>query len=721
MHGLLGEVRHALRGVVRSRTLLVSGVLCLALGIGANATMLGILDTLLFRPPAHVVEADSLKRLFFTDAPPGFGEITSVSTSYPVYADLRRDNDVFSEMGAFATMDLSLDRGVRARKARVALVTASFLSALGVKPVQGRLFTRNEGDTLAPSFVALRRVTQALQAGSAVEGPGPTASVTLRPLQLARTPGQSPDMRIAQWIAAISFVVLAIAGLNVANLMLVRWSGRRREIALRLALGAGRGRIATCILAESVVLTVFGGLAALAVSLAGGSLLRVFLLPPGALAGSSLDLRRLALFALPTLAAVLLCGVLPALWAAVGLSGAGREVRPSHSRLQLVVLAGQTCLTLVLLVAAGLFILSLRNVRRLDLGLDVERVLVATTDLMGVGLPEEQSESTYYRALDRVRSLPGVEYASLAAMVPFLSSYAPGISVPGHGELPSLPTGGPYLNAVSEDFFTTVGMAVLRGRPLLATDREGAMRVAVVNESMATLLWPGEDPLGKCLHVGSPEAACSFVVGVVENARRLGLREGRTMQLYVPMLQAPSGLGPQALLARIPQNRPDLRSVLRHEIQALDPDLPFVDVRSLADLLEPQVRPWRLGMTVFTLLGLLALALGVVGIGATTLSAMIRRTYDLAIRGAVGARPHQLLWLVVRQGLGSAALGAGLGLAVVLAGSRAFEPLLFQVSARDPGLLVGAVLVLLAAATVASCIPGWRVLSLNLASVLRAE
>ena len=126
-------------------------------------------------------------------------------------------------------------------------------------------------------------------------------------------------------------------------------------------------------------------------------------------------------------------------------------------------------------------------------------------------------------------------------------------------------------------------------------------------------------------------------------------------------------------------------------------------------------------MTVFTLLGLLTLVLGVVGIGATTLSVMIRRTYDLAIRGAVGARPHQLLWLVVRRGLGSAALGAGFGLAVVLAGSREIEPLLFQVSASDPGILAGAVLVLLAAAAVASCIPGWRVLSLHLASVLRAE
>ncbi len=815
MHGLLSEVKHALRGLVRSRTLLVSGVLCLALGIGANATMLGILDTLLFRPPAHVVKADSLKRLFFTDSLPGFGEFTSASTSYPVYADLRRDNDDFSAMGAFATTDLSLDRGAGARKVRVALVTASFLSALGVKPVQGRLFTQNEGDIPAPSFVALashelwrrdfagessllgkelrlgralytivgvlpsgftgvgleavdlwlpinafdqvigpgwnesrgssflhvvgrlrpgvavdvaqRRATQVLRAGSTAEGPGPTARVSLHPIQRARTPGRSPDARIAQWIAGVSFVVLAIAGLNVANLLLVRWSERRREIALRLALGAGRARIAMCVLAESVVLTAFGGAAALAVAIAGGSLLRAFLLPEGTLPGSSLDLRRLALFALPTLGAALLCGVVPALWAsrtdpaAAGTSGVVRGMGRAPSRLQIVVLAGQMALTLVLLVAAGLFIFSLRNVRRLDLGLDVGQVLVATTDLEGMGLPEARSVSVYRSALDRIRSVPGVEHASLAAMVPFHSSYAPGISLPGRGELPSLPTGGPYLNAVSEDFFATVGMSVRRGRALLATDREGAMRVAVVNETMAGLLWPGEDPLGKCLGLGGPEAACSLVVGVVEDARRLGLQEGRTMQLYVPIAQAPSGLGPRALLARVSENGPALRGTLRREVQALDPELPFVDVHSLADLLEPQVRPWRLGMTVFTLLSLLALVLGVVGIGATTLSAMIRRTYDLAIRGAVGARPHQILWLVVRQGIGSAALGAGLGLAAVLVAGRAIEPLLFQVSARDPGILAGAVLVLMAAATVASCIPGWRVLRLDLASVLRAE
>lgn len=813
MEGFRSDLKHALRGLIRSRPLLISGVLCLALGIGANATMLGILDTLLFRPPAHIEDAASVKRLYFTDTFPGAGETTAPTTSYPIYAGLRRENDVFAELGAFATMDLSLGRGEKARKVRAALVSASFFSVLGVRPALGRLFTPAEGDTPAPSFVALvshelwsrsfarepsvlgerlrvgrdlytvvgvlpprftgvdlervdlwlpvnafesvigsgwhesrgssflevvgrlrsgvpeaegeRRATAVLRAASDAESSGTSARISLGPVQRARNRDGSADLRIAQWLTGVSFVVLVIAALNVANLMTVRWFERRREIALRLALGAGRGRIATSILAESLVLALLGGAAALGLALAGGPLIQVYLLPPGTLLESVPDLRRLALFALPTLGAAFLCGVVPALSqsrtapAATSLPWACWRGESSPLRLQAALLAGQMALTLVLLVGAGLFVASLRNVRRLDLGLDVERVLVTRFDPESLG--EARSGAIYGRALDRIRRLPGVEAVSLAAMVPLDTSYALGLSVPGRSGLPRLPTGGPYINAVSEDFFQTVGTTVGKGRTFTESDHKGSTRVVIVNETMARLLWPGENPLGRCVRIGGPEAPCSLVIGTVEDARRSGLREGRTMQLYVPLPQAPAGLGPQALLARLAEDRAPLREAIRREVQALDPELPFVEVRSLAELLDPEVRPWRLGRTVFTLLGSLALLLSVVGVGATTLYALIRRTYELAVRFAMGARPRQILWLVLRQGLGSALLGAALGLAAVLLARRAIEPLLFQVSPADPGILAGAVLVLIAAAAVASCIPGWRVLRIDPATVLRAD
>jgi hypothetical protein len=295
--------------------------------------------------------------------------------------------------------------------------------------------------------------------------------------------------------------------------------------------------------------------------------------------------------------------------------------------------------------------------------------------------------------------------------------------VPGLDQMPELDTGGPYVNGVSEEFFATTGTRLLRGRPFTAEDRAGSTSVTIVNQTMARLLWPGADALTKCLQIGREKstAPCSQVVGVVEDARRSDLQEGPTMQYYVPLSQAPASLPSRALFVRAKGNAEALLGSVRREVQALSPDLPFVEVRSLADLLAPQVRPWRMGAAVLALFGLLALALALVGLYGVVAHSMARRGYELAVRVALGAQERDVLWLALRQGLGIGLLGAAAGVVLSLGAAHFLQPLLFQVSAGDPAVLGLAAVVVVGLSLLASLIPGQRLRRVPPAGALRAE
>jgi hypothetical protein len=266
-----------------------------------------------------------------------------------------------------------------------------------------------------------------------------------------------------------------------------------------------------------------------------------------------------------------------------------------------------------------------------------------------------------------------------------------------------------------------MGIRIVNGRSFTSQDRAGSAPVAIVNQTMASLLWPHRDPLGQCLKIGGDTFPCSEVVGVARDAHSVGLQEGPTMQYYVPLGQEPASLSSRALFVRAAGDPEVLRGPLRREMLAVVPDLSFVDVQPLSDLIAPQMRPWRMGTAVLTLFSLLALVLALVGLYGVVAHAMARRRYEMGMRIALGAQWRSVLWLALRQGLTIGLLGALAGLILVLGAARFLQPLLFQVSAKDPLVLACAAALVLALALLASYIPGRRLKRIDPAMALRAE
>ncbi len=812
--GTVLDLREAARGLLRHRSVTFLAIACLGIGVGTSGAMLGLLDTLLFRPPAQVDQPEAVQRIYITNSFPGVGEVTASETSFPVLRDLGQVR-AFSAVGGFFSTDVGLGRGREARKAHAVLVTPGFLRTLGSRPFMGHLFTEAEGQPGIPGSVALlgydlwrrgygadakilgrqivigtqsytivgvlpagftgvdleavdvwlpmnaagslvgpkwatSRGTQFLeivarlrpgrQATAAQEAttvfraaalqagrPKPSARVSLGPIQRAQGPDAPSSLRIVLWLTSLSWIVLLVCCANVASLLLLRGFDRQGELGLRLALGAGRRRVARLTVCEGALLAMAGGGVAALICGPLSLLLGRWVLPDAAPSTLLPGARALATIAVLAVLAALVSAAAPALWSArrdltaMIRAGSSRERSPGLSRLSLGIPVAQLALTLALLAASGGFARSLYNVLHLHLGLDAARVLVVTMDLESAGYTPLQIDAIFQGAASRVKALPQVERVALGATVPFESSTTIKIAVPGMDQMPELDTGGPYINGVSGDFFAATGTRLLKGRPFEAEDRAGAAPVTIINQTMAGLLWPGGEALGRCVKIGGVKAACSQVVGVVEDARRSELQEGPTLQYYVPLSQAPQSLSARALFVRTRSDADALLGPVRRQVQGLMPDLPFVEVRSLAELLAPQVRPWRMGASVLGLFGLLALLLALVGLYGVVAHSMVRRTYELAVRMALGAQQRDLLWLALRQGVGMGSLGAVAGVVLTLAVSRFLQPLLFQVSASDPTVLGGAAILVVSLALLASLIPGRRVSRVAPARALRAD
>jgi predicted permease len=555
--------------------------------------------------------------------------------------------------------------------------------------------------------------------------PRPESHVELGPIQAAWGTGNQASVQVSLWIAAVSFGVLLIACANVAHLLIVRSLQSRRERAIRLALGAARSQLVSHTLFEGLLLAALGGLGALLVMVCGGASFAAFLLP-GALVEDFLDFHTAGPITILIVFTGLLCGILPALWQSrrapvEALKNVEGESGPGMGRTRSAMIAVQVALTFLLLVGTGLFVRSLWNVDRTELGLDPERVLVASVELQGSGFSDKQAKELYRQMLERVGRIPGVERASLAATVPLLNSMALPLTVPGRQDLPHLSTGGPYVNAVSEDFFVTLGTAVRRGRSFTTQDRSGAAPVAIVNETFARLVWPGSEAIDQCLVVGGPEAPCSRVVGVVQDARRSRIDEPATLQVYVPLEQSSAILSPQALLVRVHDDPARWVRILRKEIQTLAPALPWIDVEMLSDSLKNQVQPWKLGAAMFSIFGGIALFLAAIGIYASISFDLLQRQHEMGVRLALGASWGYML----RQGMRATTIVVGIGAAagaicVPLFGSF-IQPLLLGVQAMDPPVLLGAVLVVASTAAVAAYLPARRLRRLDPVAALRPK
>jgi predicted permease len=541
---------------------------------------------------------------------------------------------------------------------------------------------------------------------------------------------------VARWLLAVASIVLVIATANVANMMLARSVRRRREIAVRLALGVSLGRLARSLIAESLVLAVAGGLLGLALAYGGGEIMRRVLLPDIVWATPPVDLRVLGVAVVLTMAIGVGLGVAPAIQARRtdvnrALRSGSRESGVKRNRLRTGLLVVQAALSVALLAAAGLFVRSLRNVRDVDLGIQPERVMVATVawPVPGVaasvapGQPQVSPRAiraAQWRDLrDRIAALPDVETASLAVGSPFGFNFGVDLKIPGRDSLPQLGA-GTFISAVGRDYFATVGTRLVRGRLFNATEGAATERVAIVNETMARALWPNEQPLGKCLVIGDAEARCSTVVGVVRDAHQFAIREEPSMQYYVPIGQE-SGFGGTVLMVRPKIGSTFSAERLRRAIGGMVPNAQLIRVEGLQTRIDPQIRPWKLGAALFGLFGALAVLVAAIGLYSVITYLVAQRNHEFGVRTALGARSSDLLRQVVGEGVRVTVPGIAIGLLIALAAGKWIAPLLFNVSPRDPLVFASVAVVLLAVAAVASLAPAAKAARVDPMAALREE
>ena len=531
-----------------------------------------------------------------------------------------------------------------------------------------------------------------------------------------------PEATVSVWLVGVAGVLLAIACANVASLLLLRALRRRREIAVRLALGMSRRRLAALLFVESAIVSLLGGLAAVAVVAVGGAWVRRVLLPDMLAEAPGVDWRTLGVATAVVVVTALLTGLAPVLQTrhdvAVGLRDGAQHGATRRSTLYWGLLVAQTALSAVLLVGAGLFVRSLDRVTSVDFGMDIEHATVVRIDFAGSGRSNREIAAFFERALERVRAIPGVAAAAVAVGAPLGSARGYSFAVRPNGQMIETGLGTPFLNSVSDGFFDATGMRLVRGSGIEASDRAGPP-VVVLNEALAEVAWPGKSPLGECAYLSSAPDRCARVVGVVRNAHTWMVREPQRLWLYTPLDL--SDAHDRALVVRASPGVRGMEGTIARALRELDPALPYVDARRLADVIAPQYRPWRLGATVFMAFGALAALLAALGLYTAVAYAVAQRTREIGVRVALGAAAPSIAALVFVDALGVAAVGVGVGLATALVASGRIADLLFDTSAHDPAVFAAVGALLLGVAGAASLSPARRALRVNPAVALRAD
>ena len=571
--------------------------------------------------------------------------------------------------------------------------------------------------------------------------PRPQTTVLLGPIQASRGPEMSSDAKVALSVGLVALAVLLVACANVGNLLLARGLRRRTELAVRAGLGAGRGALVRQLLVESVVLALGGGVAGLLVAVWGGAAVRTYLLPRASVGGSLFDPRVLAFTAAVALVTGILAGVAPAWQAsrtdvAGALRSSGRDLGAARGRLRSVLLATQVALTLVLLVGAGLFVRSLRHAQTLDYGLDLEHLLLAGVQQGGANVsvsrqtsaqspegPVDAQSAQYLRMRERIAANPAVASADAMAGTPYQSAMMVSIRVSGRDTLPRVAGGGPFLMVVTPTYFATVGTQILQGRGFAGSDVKGSVPVAVVSRSFARFAWPDRDAVGQCIFLGGPgpNATCIQVVGVASEVRNLSVTRPTTMTWYLAFEQhlLPMPLDGLVIRARGPAGL--VEGQVQHALQVSEPDLPYVRVQTLTERIAPQWRSWRLGATMLTAFGLLALVIAALGLYGVTAYGITQRTQEFGVRIALGAKGADVIRLSVSQALRAVAVGGVVGMGAAYALGRAVASLLFGVKPADPAAVLGGIAVLLAVAALAAYIPARRAARIDPMEALRYE
>ena len=812
LESIFQDLRFGLRMLRRSPGFSILAILCLTLGIGANAAVFSWIEGTLFRPYPAVVHQERLLAL----AGSARGEAGATPLSWPDFIDLQRNCTLFDAFFVSKITGTTLSIGDRAEVTTGSIVSANYFDAIGVHPILGRGFEPGEDSGQSAHPVAVisyqlwqRRFksdpqiigkTQRLNGvyhtiiGVAPEGFRGTfvgwamqfwvpasmeeifesggykledrgtrwieAFVRLKP-GVTRQQAQQEISAVAQrleadypetnrgrgirlwplWqtpfnnahtllptleiMLAVVVFVLLIACANVGNLLLVRWFARRHEMTVRVAIGAGRGRLLRQLFTEGLILSAFGA--------AGGLLVAhwcrhalVLLFP--ARGGVSMhllgeiDWRVLALSAGVCVIATLLVGLVPAMQTGkIDLAGSLKAdssgVVVGHARTWvrsgLVVL--QVSLSFVLLVGAGLLVHSLQKIRNTSPGFSTHEVLDTGVNLMAAGYDAQRAQNFQDELLDRVKALPGVESAAFARMTPLsYRSYSESlISVDGY-QPPSEEQPTVEYNEVGPDYFVTMGIPLMSGREFTRADDENAALVAVVNETMASQYWRGRNPIGERVQV---KGRWMRVVGIAMDSKYESIRETRKPFFYVPLRQNFSrGVG---LYIRTPLSAQTMASALVREVHAIDPNLALYEVITLQEQLDRSTSPQLVAVTLVGVLGALALLLAAIGLYGVMSYAVSQSTRELGLRMALGADPSNLLRLVLSRGLALTAGGMLLGVAVALALTRLMGNLLYNVSPREP-LAFGAAFAVMTLASLAACfLPAWRATRTDPARALR--
>ncbi|HVT17776.1 MAG TPA: ABC transporter permease [Thermoanaerobaculia bacterium] len=538
-------------------------------------------------------------------------------------------------------------------------------------------------------------------------------------------------------LGAAGFVLL-IASANAANLLLSRSAYRQKEIAVRIVLGAPRRRLLAQLLTESSLLAVSGGLLGLAVAGAGARLL-VRLAPASLpqLAGTTLDLRVLAFTLVVSILVGLLFGLSPALMLIrtsfhqqTRESGTRTTAAAGTSRLRDVMVVGEIAVALLLLIGAGLVILSLRRLQEVNLGFQPPGVLTMRLGLPRSKYPEAQQQIAFVeRSLERLASLPGVTSVAAASFLPLTGFGAANEFTVEDRPAPS-PGQEPVANLrfVSPGYFSTLKIPLLKGRDLQPLDNLQSPFAVVVNSGTAGRLWPGEDALGKRIRlhwahrvhgIREPLLVSATVVGIVGDIREKGFEGDPDTTLYFSMRQLP--WNPMYLLLRTSRDPSGLTAAVRHEVESIDPNQPVYDAATLEERLVKTISQRRFAMFLLSLFAGLALVLAMIGLSAVISYVVSQRTHEIGIRMALGSLPREVVGLIVRQGLRLSLFGLILGLALAAVLTRLMTSLLYHVSGVDPLVYAGITAFVLTIALLACYIPAHRAARLDPVIALREE
>jgi predicted permease len=537
---------------------------------------------------------------------------------------------------------------------------------------------------------------------------------------------------IALALMLVVGLVLLIACANVASMLLARASSRHKEIGIRLAIGASRGRLMRQLVTEAVVLSLLGAAAGTLLAWWITSAVAALSLPlPIPLAFDlRIDGRVLAFTLGATFIAALLAGLAPALQATkpslvADLRGevTGSQAAGRRWTLRDALVAGQMAITALLLVIAALLTRSFIAAQRTNPGFAVNRLAIVSTDTSMLKLTADQSQRFYQSAIDKVSAIPGVESAALATRVPMQLNannweiWVPGRHRPGeHGDAVEV-------TIVSPEYFKTMGVGIVEGRGFTNADRPDTPRVAIVNETLARRVWPGQSAIGRIFHTRGGEGPPFQIVGVSADHKVKTLSELPTPFLQIPRAQRP---GPySAIVARTRGDANALLRDMRRELLALDPNVVFVENQTMEMQVDATLFPMRASAWLVSGVGLVAMLLAAIGLYGVIAYSVARRTKEIGIRVALGARPGAVVRLVMRQGLVVAVAGllAGGAVTAVVAflAARMISGVLYRVSPGDPFSWGGAAVILLTVSAFANLIPAWRASHVDPSEALRIE